>query len=90
MSLNQVELEIENLQKELMECSNNRKIEIEKEIKELEKSYKHLSPYDHVYLARKKTRPNVKDYIHHLFDDFIELWVELACLTNNLLPLLDI
>ena len=72
MSLNQVELEIENLQKELMECSNNRKIEIEKEIKELEKSYKHLSPYDHVYLARKKTRPNVKDYIHHLFDDFIE------------------
>ena len=38
MSLNQVELEIENLQKELMECSNNRKIEIEKEIKELEKS----------------------------------------------------
>ena len=72
MSLNQVELEIENLQKELVECSNNRKIEIEKEIKELEKSYKHLSPYDHVYLARKKTRPNVKDYIHHLFDDFIE------------------
>lgn len=72
MSLNQVELEIENLQKELMECSNNRKIEIEKEIKELEKSYKHLSPYDHVYLARKKTRPNVKYYIHHLFDDFIE------------------
>ena len=99
MSLNQVELEIENLQKELMECSNNRKIEIEKEIKELEKSYKHLSPYDHVYLARKKTRPNVKDYIHHLFDDFMviafikmmaQLWVELACLTNNLLPLLDI
>lgn len=73
MSLNQVEVEIENLQKELMECSNNRKTEIEKEIKELEKSYKHLSPYDHVYLARKKTRPNVKDYIHHLFDDFIEL-----------------
>ena len=30
MSLNQVEVEIENLQKELMECSNNRKIEIEK------------------------------------------------------------
>lgn len=72
MSLNQVEVEIENLQKELMECSNNRKTEIEKEIKELEKSYKHLSPYDHVYLARKKTRPNVKDNIHHLFDDFIE------------------
>ena len=72
MSLNQVEVEIENLQKELMECSNNRKTEIEKEIKELEKSYKHLSPYDHVYLARKKTRPNVKDYILHLFDDFIE------------------
>lgn len=73
MSLNQVEIEIENLKKELTDCSNNRKTEIEKEIKELEKSYKHLSPYDHVYLARKKTRPNVKDYIHHLFDDFIEL-----------------
>lgn len=73
MSLNQVEIEIENLEKELVDCSNNRKTEIKKEIKELEKSYKHLSPYDHVYLARKKTRPNVKDYIHHLFDDFIEL-----------------
>lgn len=73
MSLNQVEIEIENLEKELVDCSNNKKTEIEKEIKELEKSYKHLSPYDHVYLARKKTRPNVKDYIHHLFDDFIEL-----------------
>ena len=35
--------------------------------------YQHLSPYDHVYLARKSTRPNIKDYINHLFDDFIEL-----------------
>ena len=103
MSLNQVEVEIENLQKELMECSNNRKTEIEKEIKELEKSYKHLSPYDHVYLARKKTRPNSKRLYSSSFlmilSNFmviafikmmVQLWVELACLANNLLPLLDI
>ena len=87
MSLNQVEVEIENLQKELMECSNNRKIEIEKEIKELEKSYKHLSPYDHVYLARKI----LSNFMVIAFIKMMaQLWVELACLTNNLLPLLDI
>lgn len=73
MSLNQVELEIEDLQKEFLEASNERKKEIEKKIKQLEKNYEHLSAYDHVYLARKKTRPHTKDYIRHLFDDFIEL-----------------
>ena len=97
MSLNQVEVEIENLQKELMECSNNRKTEIEKEIKELEKSYKHLSPYDHVYLARKKKIIFIiflmilSNFMVIAFIKMMaQLWVELACLANNLLPLLDI
>ena len=73
MSLSQVEKEIEKLQKELLDCNQERKKEIESQIKKQEKYYQHLSPYDHVYLARKSTRPNIKDYINHLFDDFIEL-----------------
>ena len=73
MSLSQVEKEIEKLQKELLDCNQERKKETESQIKKQEKYYQHLSPYDHVYLARKSTRPNIKDYINHLFDDFIEL-----------------
>ena len=73
MSLSQVEKEIEKLQKELLDCNQERKKEIESQIKKQEEYYQHLSPYDHVYLARKSTRPNIKDYINHLFDDFIEL-----------------
>lgn len=73
MSLSQVEKEIEKLQKELLDCKQERKKEIESQIKKQEEYYQHLSPYDHVYLARKSTRPNIKDYINHLFDDFIEL-----------------
>ena len=73
MSLSQVEKEIAKLQAELLDCNQERKKEIIKKNKELEDYYHHLSPYDHVYLARKSTRPNIKDYINHLFDDFIEL-----------------
>ena len=73
MSLSQVEKEIAKLQAELLDCNQERKKEIIKKVKELDDYYHHLSPYDHVYLARKSTRPNIKDYISHLFDDFIEL-----------------
>ena len=73
MSLSQVEKEIEKLQKELLDCNQERKKEIKSQIKKHEEYYQHLSPYDHVYLARKSTRSNIKDYINHLFDDFIEL-----------------
>ena len=89
MSLSQVEKEIEKLQKELLDCNQERKKEIESQIKKQEEYYQHLSPYDHVYLARKSTRPNIKDYINHLFDDFIELHGDqlleaLGYLINNL------
>ena len=53
MSLSQVEKEIEKLQKELLDCNQERKKEIESQIKKQEEYYQHLSPYDHVYLARK-------------------------------------
>ena len=36
------------------------------------KAYANLSSYDKVYLARKPTRPNVRDYIENLFDNFFE------------------
>lgn len=35
-------------------------------------AYQNLTNYDRVYLARKTTRPNVKEYIENIFDDFIE------------------
>lgn len=73
MSLKEVEKEIAQLEKELITCQEDRRLEINNQIKELEKNYHHLSAYDHVYLARKNTRPNIKDYIHYIFDDFIEL-----------------
>lgn len=73
MSLKEVEKEIAQLEKELITCQDDRRLEINNQIKELEKNYYHLSAYDHVYLARKNTRPNIKDYIHYIFDDFIEL-----------------
>ena len=60
MSLSQVEKEIEKLQKELLDCNQERKKEIKSQIKKHEEYYQHLSPYDHVYLARKSTRSNIK------------------------------
>lgn len=35
--------------------------------------WKRLTPSDRVYLARQAGRPNGKDFIYHLFTDFIEL-----------------
>ena len=53
MSLSQVEKEIEKLQKELLDCNQERKKEIESQIKKQEEYYQHLSPYDHVFLLEK-------------------------------------
>lgn len=38
----------------------------------LTKAYANLSSYDKVFLARQPTRPNVRDYIANLFDNFFE------------------
>lgn len=40
--------------------------------KEIEKYWAHLTPVDRVYIARKKNRPKIYEYIDFLFDDFFE------------------
>ena len=44
-----------------------------KELKELEKIYKNLSPWQIVKIARHPKRPKTLDYIHNLFTDFTYL-----------------
>lgn len=38
----------------------------------LSQAYENLTSYDRVYLARKPTRPNVREYITNIFDHFFE------------------
>lgn len=38
----------------------------------LNMAYANLTSYDRVYLARKPTRPNVREYIENIFDHFFE------------------
>lgn len=72
MTLQETDLKIKKLESEL-EYSPNKE-EIKKEIKELqETAYKNLTAWDRVYLARKVDRPKSCDYIHLIFNDFIEL-----------------
>nr|WP_263313022.1 acetyl-CoA carboxylase carboxyltransferase subunit alpha [Mammaliicoccus sp. Marseille-Q6498] len=42
-------------------------------IKEAEKVYENLKPWDRVQVARLQERPTTLDYIPYIFDDFIEL-----------------
>ena len=74
MSLSQVEKEIEKLQKELLDCNQERK-KMKSKVKS--KNKKNIINIFHLMimfiLLEKSTRPNIKDYINHLFDDFIEL-----------------
>ena len=44
-----------------------------KELKELERIYKNLSPWQIVKIARHPKRPKTLDYIHNLFTDFTYL-----------------
>lgn len=81
MSLKEKEIRIQELESKLDTIKNDPELashtviaDVEKKIQALkEETYHHLSAYDHVYLARKAERPHIKDYINHLFDDFIEM-----------------
>lgn len=77
MELKEVELIIEQLEKQKKEFigkDENKLKSINQNIQQLkQKSYRNLSPWDKVYLARQNNRPKAKDYIDALFDDFIEL-----------------
>lgn len=72
----ELELEIEKLA-DLTGSSQLDSDKIKEELvkareKMLENAYDNLSSYDRVYIARKASRPNVRDYIDHLFEDFFE------------------
>lgn len=83
MSLQEAEIKIKEIELELVKLNDLEKqgIDIDSTRKELlkskqkllEETYSSLSAYDRVYLARHKDRPNVKEYIAAIFDDFIEL-----------------
>lgn len=80
MTLQETEIKIKEMELEIFKLQDNVDTDCTKQIQELEKrkqeleehAYKNLSNYDRVYLARKKDRPNVYEYIENIFDNFIE------------------
>lgn len=80
MTLQETEIKIKEVELEIFKLQENVDSDFTKQIQELEKrkqeleehAYKNLSNYDRVYLARKKDRPNVYEYIENIFDNFIE------------------
>lgn len=81
MKLQEIEIKIKELELEILKLQEDTEIDHTEQIKELEnqkqkldkEAYSKVSNYDRVYLARKKDRPNVKEYIENIFEDFIEL-----------------
>lgn len=66
-------LKLEDMADAELDLTQSRQALEQKRQELLEEAYKHLSAYDHVYLARKANRPNIYQYIDSLFDDFVEL-----------------
>lgn len=70
-------IKIEQLRSEINSLGKNDFNEfqnLKERIDELEKeNYENLTPWNRVMLARNPNRPKASDYIHQLFDDFIEL-----------------
>lgn len=83
MSLQQAEIKIKEIELEILKLTELEKqgIDIEgtksellkSKQKVLEEAYGNISAYDRVYLARHIGRPNIKEYVTDLFDDFIEM-----------------
>lgn len=83
MSLPQVEIKIKEIELEILKLEelSNQGIDVEAskqaliKAKEdlLKETYSSLQPSDRVYLSRHFLRPNVKEYVSHIFDDFIEI-----------------
>ena len=81
MSLQEKEIKIKEIELELLKLKDDQEIDHTLQIQDLEntkakieaEAYQDISAYDRVYLARKADRPNVREYIDNLFDDFIEL-----------------
>lgn len=82
MTLQEAEAKVRELDQELDKLTQLTEHDLDTEAVrgELEKAkervlklaYQNLTSYDRVYLARKSTRPNVREYIENLFEDFFE------------------
>ena len=75
MSLKEAEEQIRRLDEQLKNAGDEgvRKALLKEKNRLLKEAYGSLSSYDRVYLARKPTRPNVRDYIKNIFSEFYEL-----------------
>ena len=81
MSLQEIEIKIKEIELEILKLKEDTTKDHTLQLQDLEntkqklqeEAYKDISNYDRVYLARKADRPNVREYIDNLFDDFIEL-----------------
>ena len=75
MSLQQAEERIRDLEKQISATEDKKRREqLQQEKKRLlTEAYGNIGSYDRVYLARKNTRPCVRDYIGRIFTDFVEL-----------------
>jgi acetyl-CoA carboxylase carboxyl transferase subunit alpha len=84
MAALEIEKKIEELEKKINELKNfakNQGIDLGTEIKNLERkldemqssAYKELSAWDKLSIAKLIERPTALDYIHIIFDNFIEL-----------------
>ncbi|MFH1612493.1 MAG: acetyl-CoA carboxylase carboxyltransferase subunit alpha [bacterium] len=73
-------IELEKKIEELKNIANNKKINLEKEIKQLEKEsfeikkkiYNNLTPWQKVQVARHTNRPGINDYINLMMENFVE------------------
>ena len=82
MALQDIETKVKELDQEIQKLSdintqdlNTEKIRdelVKAKQKMLETAYDNLSSYDRVYIARKASRPNAREYIANLFEDFFE------------------
>jgi acetyl-CoA carboxylase carboxyl transferase subunit alpha len=81
MELQELEIKIKEIELEILKLQEDTMINHTLQIKDLEntkqeltkEAYTNISNYDRVYLARKKDRPNIKEYMENIFDDFIEM-----------------
>lgn len=79
--LKEIEAKISELEAQLRELDGEpqeavtefRRNQLRRDIRELLKECRHLTPADRVYLARHAGRPGTKNFIDALFEDFFEL-----------------
>ncbi len=83
MSIQEAEIKIKEVELELVKLNDlqaqgididaTRKELLKTKEKLIEDAYGNMDAYDRVYLARHQDRPNIKVYIDHLFNHFIEM-----------------